>query len=161
MEIKTFDEAAIVASLTGSNAQKFNVAVNNIILPEPKKFSLYVNQQDGATDGALVGGTSSPIVNVHPAYFPVATKGAECAAIVTTLAWADANLFAGYEYFILEDKRDGTGKGAVAYFVSGILNSSQTQANDPFDPSKGGTGIVAGEGCCWAGDYTVGLNPFA
>ena len=104
----------------------------------------------GSVGGTLVGGTSSPVTNVHPAYFPVATKGAECAALVTDLSWADSNLFAGYEYFLVETKN-----GTTSYFVSGILNSSQTEANDPFERAKG-----FAAGCCWSGDYTVGLQPF-
>lgn len=161
MEIKQFTSAEL-ATEVGDNAGKFNIAVNQIIVADYKnasaKHNVYVNQQDSPVGGTLAGGTSAPITNVHPAYFPVATKGAECAALVTNLSWADSNLYAGYEYFILSD----TGTGAarrVTYFVSGILNSTQTEANDPFGTQGAAIGFQSG--CCWSGDYTVGLNPFA
>lgn len=160
MEIHVFTNTEMESALA-TNAGLFNVAVNNILVnvgagtssKSAPIFQLYVNQSDGAVSGGLAGGTSAPITNVHPAYFPVATKGAECAAVVTDLSWADSNLFAGYEYFVLNTK-----SGTTQYFVSGILNSSQTEANDPFEV-KSGRDFV--NGCCWSGDYTVGLQPFA
>lgn len=144
-----------------TNSGKFNIAVNSILVnvgaasgsKSAPIFQLYANQQDGDLPGSLVGGTSAPVTNVHPAYFPVATKGSECAATVTNLSWADNNLYAGYEWFAVN-----TASGTTTYFVSGILNSSQTQANDPFDPADA-PGVVSA--CCWNGDYTVGLQPFA
>ena len=160
MEIHSFGNAALETALQ-TNAGLFNVAANSILVnvgagqgsKTAPIFQLYVNQSDGAVGGDLVGGTSSPITNVHPAYFPVATKGAECAAVVTDLSWADNNLFAGYEYFTLNVK-----SGTTQYFVSGILNSSQTEANDPFNASDA-PGIV--KAANWSGDYSVGLQPFA
>ena len=160
MDIKYVTNAEMV-SATATNSGLFNVAVNCIIpaLGNPAGtkaapvFTVYVYSSDGEAEGTIVGGTSEPVRNVHPAYYPVATKGAECAAVVTNLSWADNNLAQGYEWFAFN-----TTSGTTKYFVSGILNSSQTQANDPFDSSDA-PGIV--NGCCWAGDYTVGLNPFA
>lgn len=100
--------------------------------------------------GILAGGSSQPIQTVTPAYFPYATAGSECAAIVSTLDWADNNLAEGYEWLQLNN-----GAGTEAYFVSGVLTSSETQFNDPF-AAAGFT-----KGCCWAGDYKIGVNPFA
>lgn len=96
--------------------------------------------------GTLYGGTSEPVDNINPSFFPVATKGAECAAIVSSLAWADSNLVEGYEFFECTSTA-----GTTRYFVSGILNSSQTLANDPFDD----TNIVAVSN--WALDYAQGV----
>lgn len=159
MEIRYITNAEMQSAMSTNNG-KFNIAVNSILVnvgaaagsKASPIFQLYGNQQDGALPGALVGGTSAPVTNVHPAYFPVATKGAECAAYVDDLSWADNNLYAGYEYFVVT-----AGSGRVTYFVSGILNSSQTEANDPFASSQPGSPVA----CCWNGDYTVGLQPFA
>lgn len=96
-----------------------------------------------------IAGTSQPAMNVQPEFYPVATKGAEAGCTVTTLAWADKNLEAGYEWVQL---------GSSAYFVSGVMNSSQTLANDPFDASKGGAGIVTSAN--WNAAYNQGVNPF-
>ena len=160
MEIQYITNADMVSAMSTNNG-KFNVAVNSILVnvgagtgsKTSPVFQLYANQADGALPGTLVGGTSAPVTNVHPAYFPVATKGAECAAFVTNLSWADNNLYAGYEWFTVQ-----TAQGVTKYFVSGILNSSQTEANDPFDASDS-PGVTSA--CCWNGDYTVGLQPFA
>lgn len=112
---------------------------------------LYVNvKPDGLTQsiGVKIGGTSSPTQSVTPSYFPFATEGAECAAIVSSLSWSDNNLAAGYEYIQLNVG------ASIAYFVSGILTSSETDFNDPF------TAAGFTQGCCWEGSYSVGLNPF-
>ena len=95
------------------------------------------------------GGTSNPATNVQPEFYPVATKGAEAGCIVNTLSWADKNLESGYEWVQLSS---GT------YFVSGVMNSSQTLANDPFDSTKGGAGII--QSANWNGLYSQGVNPF-
>lgn len=119
---------------------------------------VYLDQQTpgGFKNGSEIGGTSEPEETVSPSFFPVATKGAECAAVVTDLSWAEKNLFAGYEYVRIQDN----GQGSPKFFVNGILNSSQTQANDPFAATQSGiTG--PGDCACWAGDYIVGINPFA
>lgn len=99
--------------------------------------------------GASVAGTSVPAVNVQPDFYPVATKGAEAGCIVASLSWADNNLMEGYEWVFLS---------AGKYFVSGIMNSSQTLSNDPFDATGGGTGII--DPANWASEYSVGVNPF-
>jgi hypothetical protein len=99
--------------------------------------------------GTSVAGTSSPARNVQPDFYPVATKGAEAGCIVSTLSWADLNLEEGYEWVQL---------GTSVYFVSGVMNSSQTLANDPFDSTKGGAGIV--HSANWNGTYSQGVNPF-
>lgn len=112
---------------------------------------VYVNvKPDNMTQviGSKIGGTSSPVKSVTPSYFPFATEGAECAALVTTLSWADNNLASGYEWLQLNVG------ASIKYFVSGILTSSETEFNDPFSA----TGFS--QGCCWEGAYAVGINPF-
>jgi len=99
--------------------------------------------------GDVLAGNSLPVIQRAPSYFPVATEGSECGAIVTTLGWADSNLVKGYEFAILT-----TG----VYFVSGVLNSSQTLSNDPFNPLLGGVGFTAG--ACWSGTYLSQMSPF-
>jgi len=110
-----------------------------------------------AASSRVLAGTSDDEDIVTPAFYPVATKGAECAAIVSTLSWADRNLMEGYEYVYLLYSATA---GSERYFVSGVLNSSQTLANDPFDPTKGGAGVIAGQAACWKSTYSQGVNPF-
>ena len=112
---------------------------------------VYVNEKpDGMTQviGTKIGGTSSPVKSVTPSYFPFATEGAECAALVTSLSWADNNLASGYEWLQLNVG------ASIKYFVSGVLTSSETEFNDPF--AAAGFSV----GCCWEGAYSVGINPF-
>lgn len=93
----------------------------------------------------LYGGDSIPVVEVQPQYYPKAVKGAECGALINDLSWADENLEAGYQFV-----RAGT----ADYFVAGILNSTQTDANDPF--TKGAV-IDAG---CWKEGYSRTFQVF-
>lgn len=153
--------AGEIAAEIATNAGKFNVSVNQFIPNEGQVrtsqskvavdkvgFTCYIGMQDTAwSAGTKVAGNNSAIVEVKPKYFPVATKGAECGALVSSLDWADVNLI-DYEYIQL---------GTSDFFVTGVLNSSQTQANDPFD-SNDSPGIKSG--CCWNGGYSEGLNPF-
>jgi len=145
-----------VATFAATNAGKFTLAVNQLIpigLNSSTKiadnWTVYVGMCDGdySSLGNIVAGNNSAVVEVKPKYFPVATKGAECAALVSTLDWADVNL-TDYEYLQLS---------ATSYFVTGVLNSSQTQANDPFNSSDS-PGVTSA--CCWNGGYVEGLNPF-
>ena len=78
--------------------------------------------------------------------------GSECGAVCDSLNWADDNLFAGYEYMLIER----TSATDALYFVSGILNSSQTLSNDPFTVAVKSFQF----GACWNAEYAVGLNPF-
>lgn len=130
----------------------FTMAKANWVLDSTYSY-LYMSEiaQNATTvfQGSAVAGTSAPAANVQPDYYPVATKGAEAGCIVSTLSWADKNLEEGYEWVAL-----ATGK----YFVSGVMNSSQTLANDPFDAAKGGSGIIAPAN--WDSNYAVGVNPF-
>lgn len=114
-------------------------------------YVLLTEVADGNTKftGANIAGTSTPATNVQPDFYPVATKGAEAGCIVSTLSWADLNLEEGYEWVLL---------AAGKYFVSGVMNSSQTLANDPFDATKGGAGIL--NSANWNAVYAPGLNPF-
>jgi len=108
------------------------------------------------TSQGTVAGNSTPVITRAPSYFPVATRGSECAAIIEGFAWADANLLKGYEFCELS-----AAQGVSTYFVSGVLNSSQTLANDPFDNAagKGGEGMVSA--ACWSDSYASGMNPYA
>lgn len=100
----------------------------------------------------IVGGTSNPVEQVAPSYYPKAVMGAECGAHITSLTWADQNLNTGYQYV----------KTARGYFVAGILNSTQTEANDPFDSNLilTGTGQGTKQVSCWDEPYAVTINPF-
>ncbi len=93
-----------------------------------------------------IGGSSIPLVAVEPSYYPKAMAGAECGAVVSTLDWANLNLHKGYQYVV-------TKRG---FFVSGVLNSTQTDANDPFTS----TDIVDNQVACWREAYEVTYNPF-
>lgn len=146
-----------LATQVRTAAGAFNAAVNHIL---PGSFSegvkIYEHQSaDGGFQGATaIAGDSMPTINVQPSYFPVATKGAECGGLVSDLSWADANLLAGYEYITIQTD-PSVSKSEKLYFVTGILNSTKTQANDPF------SGAAFQFAACWAGEYTIGLNPFA
>lgn len=96
-----------------------------------------------------IGGNNVPVRQVAPSFFPVATYGSECSAVVDSLSWADLNLEKGYEVAILS---------ATKWFVSGVLNSTQTQANDPFGSQGEGQGFITG--ACWSGTYQSQMNPF-
>ena len=146
-----------VSSLAATATGKFNLAVNKVI-PSANSttvsttntiYTIYQSLQasGGIKNGVQIAGDNDPVVDVTPKFFPVATAGAECAALVSSLNWADNNL-GTYEYIKL---------GSSSYFVTGVLNSSQTQANDPFN-STDSPGFVSGS--CWAADYAPGLNPF-
>lgn len=153
MDIKVLTPADWNSAIA-DNAGKFTLAVNAFIPNSTSTtksitttcWTAYITAKDGSFGyGLLVGGNNSPVMDVQPQYFPVATKGAECGAVVSNLAWADNNL-SNYEFVHF-----GTGK----YFVTGVLNSSQTQANDPFDATDS-PGITTA--CCWAGNYKEGLS---
>ncbi len=105
-----------------------------------------------------IAGTSDTEDIITPAFFPVATKGAECAAICSSLAWADQNLEGGYEFVQVLYSAVA---GASRFFVSGVLNSSQTLSNDPFGAQGEAAGLLSGrQAACWSGVYSVGVNPF-
>lgn len=144
-------------TVIGSASGCFSVAVNHCLPGSVTEgVKIYESQQvDGGLGGCTeLGGDSMAVTAVQPSYYPVATKGAECGAHVSALSWADSNLFAGYEYIVIPpDPADS--RSQVSFFVTGLLNSTKTQANDPF----GKTEVLFGS--CWAGDYTIGLNPFA
>ena len=143
---------------TTSNSDLFTFAVNNVIPISTTQAALYVTQEAPETTAALgnqVGGSSSPTLQVQPSYFPMETKGAECAAIVSDLSWADSNLEAGYEFLQLKPAVTTGTKSPAVYFVSGVLNSDKEQFNQPFQDSK------LDAACCWDGDYKYGMNPFA
>ena len=100
---------------------------------------------------APLAGTSQPELAVSPSFFPVSTKGAECAAIVNSLAWADKNLYEGYEFIWLISTT-----GAMRYFVNGICNFTTNEAYDPFIQTE----VVSSAVACWDSSYAVNVNPF-
>jgi len=156
MTIYVVTKATIAAITSGANF--YTASKSNWLFPIDKAFTgtgsgvlHYSDQQaEGQTiqSGSGVGGNSFAVVQVAPSYFPVATIRAECGAIVTDLAWADLNLVKGYEFA----KLNATG----TYFVSGILNSSQTLANDPFNSTTYPTLVSA---ACWNSSFQSS-NPF-
>jgi len=113
----------------------------------------------GATLKAAVpvAGTSEVEDVTTPAFFPVATKGSECAAIVSDLAWADQNLEAGYEFIYLLYSATAASR---RYLVCGVLNSTQTLSNDPFGDAGTRVGLISGQAACWAAKHAIGINPF-
>lgn len=137
-----------------SAADLYTLANANVMLSKnPSRDSIGVIAAcaaDGQTilnPAGVFGGTSVPVVQVQPSYYPKAVKGAECAAQVLTLDWANENLEAGYQWL----KTNG------GYFVAGVLNSTQTDANDPFQSPD----LIPGNVACWKESYNVTYNPFA
>lgn len=156
MEIRLVTKANINAASTG--ADLFSLSKASFMFDSVKTTTsllAYVSLTgEGQTimTGDLVAGTSTATQNVAPAYFPVATFGSECGAVVSDLAWADQNLNKGYEYIV-----SSVGQ-TTRYFVSGVLNSSQTLSNDPFGTAGTGQGFI--NGACWSSSYAQGVNPF-
>lgn len=130
-----------------TSADLFTIAVNRMEVQGSDTFSLYVDiQADAVTSlvtGTVIGGDNEGVKQVTPEFFPYATEGAECAAFVSSLTWADNNL-SDYEYVATDD-----GSGSTGFLVFGVLNSTKTQFNDPFDTSgqAGRQGFVSG--ACW------------
>ena len=106
-----------------------------------------------------IGGTSVTIPQVNLSTFPYATKGAECAAIVYDLEWANSNLLGGYEWMKAGTRSSAKGTDVAVYFVSGVLASSKTEFNDPFKVDADNNPNFV-EGACWKGVYEPGNNPF-
>lgn len=154
------------AMVENSNSDKFNVAVNELtasLLDKTKgeiSFTTYVQTADNGQFGVAGStytqpiSTSTPVQSVAPSFFPVATAGAECGAVVKNLSWADQNLLTGYDSVLVNPSAAAADQ---RYFVTGILNSSQTQANDPFSSTTYPDVVSA---CCWAGNFVSGVNPF-
>lgn len=139
-----------------NSADLYTASKAKWIVVSSTKANVYLGEKaqgDTKFTGQALAGTSTPAVEVQPEFFPVATKGAECGAIVSALTWADKNLEGGYEYVKL-----GTIGGATAIFVSGVLNSTQTLANDPFGTQGSRDGLTTA--ACWAGAYMPGQNPY-
>lgn len=155
MDIYKVGCQGLAASTNG--ADLYSIAVNQAIPMEVSgKDGLIVYASvlpEGITTNLFdeAGGTSAPVLNVTPQYYPYATDGAECAAIVKNLTWADNNLETGYEYLLLTP---ASGSNPAQYFVSGVLNSTKTQFNDPFGSSDVTFAVN------WAGNFAVGINPF-
>lgn len=142
--------------LTGANISSAPTAANLFTLAVARTevgatnqtFVFYASEQATGqtvlTASNAVAGDDVAVPQVTPDFFPYATAGAECGAIVTGLSWAEKNL-SQFEYILL-NKTNST------YFVTGILNSSKTEFNDPFDSAGGVTAAS-----CWAGGYVKNL----
>jgi hypothetical protein len=134
-----------------NTADMATIAMNNVLFNDDDKVNIYLSTIcQGAssviTSASEQGGTGQGEPEVNPQFFPYATEGAQCAAVVTTLDWANNNLEADYEYI-----RCSTG-----YLVSGTLTSTETEFNNPFD-TAGGQFIAGG---CWGQVHQIGLQPF-
>ena len=110
--------------------------------------SVYANGQGVFNLSTPVAGTTISELAVSPSFYPVSTKGAECGAIVNNLAWADRNLYEGYEFIVL------IGAGAPRYFVNGVCNFTTNEAYNPFTQTE----VVAV--ACWDASHEVGVQPF-
>ena len=141
---------------TPNSADLYTASKAKWILTSTTKANVYLDERatgDTKFSASAVAGTSVPATEVQPEFFPVATKGSECGALVSSLTWADKNLEGGYEYVRL-----GTINAKNLIFVSGVLNSTQTLSNDPFGTQGQADGFV--DGACWAGAYMPGQNPY-
>lgn len=154
MKVLVIDAQTISALTTGADLCTIARSVLKPIGADPTRGTAsWVMHIDEECVGQTVtlalpqaAGTSDPAENMNPSFFPVATEGSECAAIVNNKRWADVNLEAGYEWALVP-----TSGNVAQYFVSGVLNSSQTEANDPFAQSE----IVSA--ACWVGDFEQGV----
>lgn len=148
MKINVVD---LSGTLALTSADIYTLANANLLITADSAttsiMGVFLCEADGQTViGTSVGGSSIPLLTIQPSYYPKAIMGAECGALVTSLDWANENLYKGYQYV-------NTGSG---FFVSGVLNSTQTDANDPFTSSD----IVRSTIACWKEDYSVTYNPF-
>jgi len=141
-----------------NNADMCTIAKSNVLFNDLDRLNLYVAEQcqgvssvmTGATE---LGGTGVAEVEINPGFYPYATAGSECAAVVTSLDWANNNL--GEDYEFISNASTGT---ASAFLVSGTLTSSKTDFNDPFEVGSDNPGFV--QGVCWASQHVIGNNPF-
>jgi hypothetical protein len=159
MEIYFMDPSQILPRGATINAgDLYQMATANMIPSAKNAMTVYLTQRvAGSTlfpSSQEYGGNSQPAVGVSPTYFPFATAGSECAALISDLSWAHNNLELGFEYILCDDTA-----GALSYFVTGVLTSSETEFNDPFEPlgTKNGAVVIAS---CWASSFAPGLNPF-
>ena len=170
MDVYLLNSTNFGAMAGGTSDDMFNLAVNEFTATLDNdgskngcSFTVYVGQASNGQFGSGGAGTSytyqsvgssNPVESVAPSYFPVATAGAECAAHVKSLTWADQNLLTGYDWVLYNPS---AAAASQRYFVTGILNSSQTQANDPFSSTTYPDVVGA---VCWAGNFVSGVNPF-
>lgn len=152
---------ALTSTLTGDE-DLAQVALSKVITTGDELIVFCTGLVAGSTFEAkstAIGGTSTTIPQVNLSSYPYATKGAECAAIVFDLAWANSNLLGGYEFMKAGSRSNSRGVDAAVYFVSGILASSKTDFNDPFKVDATDNPDFV-EGTCWKGEYQAGNNPF-
>lgn len=170
MDVYLLDSANFASMAGGTSDDMFNLSVNEFTASldnngskDQASFTYYVSQASNGQFGSAGSGTSytyqcvgssNPVESVAPSYFPVATAGAECAAHIKDLSWADQNLLTGYDWVLYNPSAQAASQ---RYFVTGILNSSQTQANDPFSTTTYPDVVNA---VCWAGNFVSGINPF-
>jgi hypothetical protein len=135
---------------TITSGDLFTIAVNTMEVNGADSYALYVTLKADSTKNLLsneLGGDNQGIKSITPEFYPYATEGAECAAFVTDLSWADNNLN-DYEYVVTDN-----GSTKSGYLVFGVLNSSKTQFNDPFE-AKGGFE----KGACWNADVVTNFR---
>jgi hypothetical protein len=154
MNIQPVSKSTLVIAANLTNANFFTLAKSKWMFDTNKNSTTILLYNSLKSSGQTVfaasdtaGGTSDPITEVTPAFYPVATKGAECGAVVTSLSWADQNLGSGYEWVKL---------ASGVFFVSGLLNSSETLSNNPFNTAAGRNFTAGG---CWSGSFSAEVAP--
>lgn len=149
-------KTALPRSSTINAGDLYQLATANMIPSSKTSATVYLTQRvSGSTlfaSNSEFGGNSQPAVGVSPTYFPFATAGSECAALVKSISWAHNNLELGFEYIQTDDT-----SGNTCFFVTGVLTSSETEFNNPFDTAASKDVIIAS---CWASSFAPGLNPF-
>lgn len=117
-----------LGSTSNGAGDLFTIAVNTLEVNGSDSYALYAKIVANSTRilTTEIAGDNRGVIEVTPEFYPYATAGAECAAFVTDLSWADNNLN-NYEY--VKTDNGGTTSG---WLVFGVLNSTKTEFNDPF-----------------------------
>lgn len=133
-----------LGATTTSSGDLFTIAVNTLEVNGSDSYALYVSRQAENTRLLTneIAGDNEGVEVLSPEFYPYATEGAECAAFVTDLAWADQNL-QEYEYI-----KTDNGSTKSGFIVFGVLNSTKTEFNDPFET---GSASLFQKGACWNG----------
>ena len=160
MDIITISKSsALTASKTTNlnNSDLCTIAMNNVLFNDDDKINLYVTMRAQGASSTITGaqeqgGCGTAVEEFNPGFYPFATAGSQCAALVQSLDWANDNLVNDYEYIRL-----GSSTSTTGYLVSGTLTSTKTEFNDPFDETAG-IGFI--KGACWSAAHSIGLNPF-
>ena len=137
-----------LGSATATSGDLFTIAVNTLEVNGSDSYALYVSRQADTAKLLTneIAGDNNGVDVLTPEFYPYATEGAECAAFVTDLSWADQNL-QSYEYV-----KTDNGSTKSGYLVFGVLNSTKTQFNDPF------SGTSFQNGACWNADAVTNFR---